>query len=400
MCTVIVVHAKFRVDIVWKLLVLQAGSPAGIHGLFSGRYGGLAGRMVTLRVSMAGAKGVTTGTLVRLICLINRYWEIVFLYSRHHCVVMISILVTPRVFASAGCDRLVSEPLVIEKGASCGTEGDRIVDRWSDAHSRAGPAESGKDWLSKRKFVIVCHEKVVRISLESDEILRVHENVLKERLVNDHRNDKLSSARLSSWSAPVAKSPYRLAPLEMQELSEQLQELQDEELELLRKEKLYLRLLCEAVTEIEYPYDTIRDIIILNWQDYLPTKANVVMCYSKKERNEMKPRRVPSDGYDHSIWKIGESSLTGLELVQEMTDKVVLVKENPKAVRDRRRGEHVGPLEILERVGPVAYRLRLPEELSGIKVDKTLRFVEEPIEIMDREIRNMKRSKISLVKVH
>ncbi|GJW69518.1 hypothetical protein Tco_0126435 [Tanacetum coccineum] len=39
------------------------GSPAGIHGLFSGRYCGLAGRMVTLRVSTAGAKGVTTGTL-------------------------------------------------------------------------------------------------------------------------------------------------------------------------------------------------------------------------------------------------------------------------------------------------------------------------------------------------
>ncbi|GJX41488.1 hypothetical protein Tco_0256478, partial [Tanacetum coccineum] len=41
------------------------GSPAGIHGLFSGWYYGLAGRKVTLRVSMAWAKGVTTGTLVR-----------------------------------------------------------------------------------------------------------------------------------------------------------------------------------------------------------------------------------------------------------------------------------------------------------------------------------------------
>ncbi|GJU21579.1 retrovirus-related pol polyprotein from transposon TNT 1-94 [Tanacetum coccineum] len=39
----------------------------------------------------------------------------------------------------------------------------------------------------------------------------------------------------------VAKSPYRLAPLEMQELSEQLRELQDKVLELLRKEKLYAK---------------------------------------------------------------------------------------------------------------------------------------------------------------
>ncbi|GJY59438.1 putative reverse transcriptase domain-containing protein [Tanacetum coccineum] len=84
----------------------------------------------------------------------------------------------------------------------------------------------------------------------------------------------------------------------------------------------------------------------------------------------------------------------------------------------------IRPFEILERISSVAYRLRLPEELSGvhdtfhvsnlkkcladaslhvplneIKVDKTLRFVEEPVEIMDREIKSLKRSKISLVKV-
>nr|GEW27909.1 putative reverse transcriptase domain-containing protein [Tanacetum cinerariifolium] len=85
---------------------------------------------------------------------------------------------------------------------------------------------------------------------------------------------------------------------------------------------------------------------------------------------------------------------------------------------------YVGPFEILERVGPVAYRLRLPEELSSmhdtfhvsnlkkclenanlhvpldeIKVGKTLSFVKEPIEIMDREVKSLKRSKIYIVKV-
>ncbi|GJX51412.1 putative reverse transcriptase domain-containing protein [Tanacetum coccineum] len=131
------------------------------------------------------------------------------------------------------------------------------------------------------------------------------------------------------------------------------------------------------------------------------------------------------------LWaKIGESSLIGPELVQETTDKVVLIKEKLKAARDRQksyadnRQKEVGPFKILERSGPVAYRLRLPKELSEvhdtfhvsnlkkcladanlhvpldeIEVDKTLHFVEKPIEIMDREVKTLKRSNISIVKV-
>ncbi|GJR69026.1 putative reverse transcriptase domain-containing protein [Tanacetum coccineum] len=67
----------------------------------------------------------------------------------------------------------------------------------------------GMDWLSKRKFVIVCHEKVVRIPLE---------------MVNQQVEFRID---LVLGVTSVAKSPYRLAPSEMQELFRQLQELQD-----------------------------------------------------------------------------------------------------------------------------------------------------------------------------
>ncbi|GJS90655.1 putative reverse transcriptase domain-containing protein [Tanacetum coccineum] len=148
------------------------------------------------------------------------------------------------------------------------------------------------------------------------------------------------------------------------------------------------------------------------------------------------------------LWaEIGEGSLIGPELVLQTTDKVVLIKEKLKMARDRQKSyadkrrkplefevgdrvllkvspwkgivcfgkkgklvpRYVGPFEILERIGLVAYRLRLPEDLSSvhetfhvsnlkkcladaslhvsldeIKVDKTLCFVEEPVKIMER----------------
>ncbi|GKG14273.1 hypothetical protein Tco_0353873, partial [Tanacetum coccineum] len=80
--------------------------------------------------------------------------------------------------------------------------------------------------------------------------------------------------------------------------------------------------------------------------------------------------------------------------------------------------------KVLEKVGEVAYKLELPEELSrvhntfhvsnlkkchaeeplavpldGLHLDDKLHFVEEPLEIVGREVKRLKRSQIPLVKV-
>ncbi|GJU97611.1 hypothetical protein Tco_1326882 [Tanacetum coccineum] len=87
----------------------------------------------------------------------------------------------------------------------------------------------------------------------------------------------------------------------------------------------------------------------------------------------------------------------------------VLLKVSPwkGVVRFGKKGKlaprYVGPFEIVERVGPVAYQLKLPQELSlpldEIEIDENLRFVEEPIEIVERDVKKLKRRRIPLVKV-
>ncbi|GJZ54264.1 putative reverse transcriptase domain-containing protein [Tanacetum coccineum] len=163
------------------------------------------------------------------------------------------------------------------------------------------------------------------------------------------------------------------------------------------------------------------------------------------------------------LWaEVREGQLIGHELVQETTKKISQIKDRLKAARDRQKiyadkrkkplefsvGDYVllkvspwkgmvrfgkkgklapkfvGPFEIIKKVGPVAYRLDFPEELNDvhdtfhmsnlkkcladptlkvpldeIQVDAKLNFVEEPVEILEREFKKLKRSRIAIVKV-
>nr|GEV37834.1 putative reverse transcriptase domain-containing protein [Tanacetum cinerariifolium] len=160
--------------------------------------------------------------------------------------------------------------------------------------------------------------------------------------------------------------------------------------------------------------------------------------------------------------KVGEAQILGPELIQETTEKIVQIKQRMQAARDRqksyadlkrksmefqvgdkvmlkvlpwkgvvrfgKRGKlnprYVRPFKVLERVGDVAYKLNLPKELNrvhntfhvsnlkkchtdeplavpldGLYFDDKLHFVKEPVEIVDREVKRLKRSRIPLDKV-
>ncbi|GJX11913.1 putative reverse transcriptase domain-containing protein [Tanacetum coccineum] len=86
--------------------------------------------------------------------------------------------------------------------------------------------EIGMDWLSSHKAEIVCHEKVVRIPLLDGRVLRVLGERPEEKGLPPLREIEFR-IELIPGAIPVAKSPYRLAPSEMEELSGQLKEILD-----------------------------------------------------------------------------------------------------------------------------------------------------------------------------
>nr|GEV85979.1 putative reverse transcriptase domain, ribonuclease H-like domain, aspartic peptidase domain protein [Tanacetum cinerariifolium] len=135
--------------------------------------------------------------------------------------------------------------------------------------------------------------------------------------------------------------------------------------------------------------------------------------------------------------EVGDAQLTGPEMIREMTKMIMQIKNQLLAARSRQKSYadvrrkplefEVGDkfmLKILSRVGPVAYKLELPQELQGIhntfhvsnskkclsdedliipldevRIDEKLHFIEEPIKIMDRELKQLKQSRIPIVKV-
>ncbi|GKF97051.1 hypothetical protein Tco_0292872 [Tanacetum coccineum] len=126
--------------------------------------------------------------------------------------------------------------------------------------------------------------------------------------------------------------------------------------------------------------------------------------------------------------EVREAQLTGPKMIQETTKKIVLIKQRIKAAQDQQKSyvdlkrksmefevrDRV-MLKVLAKVGKVAYRLELPQEfrrvhhtfhvsnlkkcyadeplampLEEIRVDDKLQFVEEPVENMEREIKQLK----------
>ncbi|GJW21759.1 putative reverse transcriptase domain-containing protein [Tanacetum coccineum] len=167
-----------------------------------------------------------------------------------------------------------------------------------------------------------------------------------------------------------------------------------------------------------------------NWDRHLPSlemlHLEVLQYFMKPPRRSFKSKAESKAARDRQK---SYANIRRKPMVFQVGDKVML-KVSPwkGVVRFGKRGKlnprYVGPFKVIERVRTVAYKLELPQQLSRVhntfhvsnlkkclsdealvipleelRVDDKLQFVEEPVEIMEREIKRLKQSRIPLVKV-
>nr|GEV34667.1 putative reverse transcriptase domain-containing protein [Tanacetum cinerariifolium] len=178
-----------------------------------------------------------------------------------------------------------------------------------------------------------------------------------------------------------------------------------------------------------------------SWLPFYGDLRSVIMYKSYKSKYSIHPEVIPEsfryrDKHEHCVssrnrrpeQKDYPNSRGHAACLRDLFWVMLKISHWKGVVRFGKQGKlnpiYVGPFKVLAKVGKVAYRPELPHELSrvhhtfhvsnlkkcyadeplvmaleGVHVDDKLQFVEEPVEIMEREIKRLKRSWIQLVKV-
>ncbi|GJU67063.1 putative reverse transcriptase domain-containing protein [Tanacetum coccineum] len=231
--------------------------------------------------------------------------------------------------------------------------------------------------------------------------------------------------------------------------------------------------LCGMIKKLEPRADGTLCLNGRSWIPYFGNLRELIMYESHKSKYSVHPG---SDKMYQDLKKlywwlnmkaeiatyVGDAQLTGPKIVHETTEKIIQIKKRIQAARDRKKSyadrrrkplefevgdkvmlkvlswkgvirfgkrgklnpRYIGPFRIIAKVGTLAYRLELPEQLSRvhstfhvsnlkkcfideplaipldeIQIEDKLHFIKEPVEIMDREVKQLKQSRIPIMKV-
>nr|GEV49892.1 putative reverse transcriptase domain-containing protein [Tanacetum cinerariifolium] len=255
---------------------------------------------------------------------------------------------------------------------------------------------------------------------------------------------------IAQRAAPVARAPYRLAHLEMQELSNQIQELADRgfirlkaQTEALKEENMQAKNLRGMEKAFEIRTDGTRCIKNQSTQlDMSTTYHHETNRQSERTIQTLKDmlracaidfdkgweKHLPLVEFSYNNSYHASIKVAPFEALYDRKFGSPVCWAEVGIIRFGKRGKlnprYIRPFKILKRIGPVAYKLELHEELKNVhntfhvsnlkkclsdesliipmkelKLDDKLNFVEEPIEIIDREIKQLRQSRIPIIKI-
>nr|GEY41316.1 putative reverse transcriptase domain-containing protein [Tanacetum cinerariifolium] len=343
---------------------------------------------------------------------------------------------------------------------------------------------NGMDWLSKYHAKIICDEKVVHIPIDDETLiirgdrsyhqLRVRDEDIPKTDFRTSQGLHVDTAKIEAiknWASST--TPTGLGAVLMQrekviaytfrQLKPNEKKYTTHDLELravVFALKIWRHYLYGTKCTVFTDYESLQHILDqkdLNmrqhhWLElladyvyeirYHPGKENV-MADALSQKELIKPLRLrslvmtihpklPSQILKAQTEAIKEENikaenLQGIDKAFEICPNGTRCIKNQSVIRFGKQGKfnprYIGPFKILERIGPVAYKLELLNELRNVhstfhvsnlkkylfdesliipmkdlRLDDKLHFVEEPVEVMDREVKQLKQSRIPIVK--
>ncbi|GJT99638.1 putative reverse transcriptase domain-containing protein [Tanacetum coccineum] len=330
----------------------------------------------------------------------------------------------------------------------------------------------GMDWLAKYHAVIVCDDKIVHIPF-GHEILIVHGcHVFLAHVTAKKAEDKSKEKRLED--VPIVRDFPEVFLEDLPELSDQLQELSDKGFirpssspwgapVLFVKKKdgsfqmcINYRELNKLIVKNRYSLQRIDDLFDQLQGSSVYSKIDLRHLRDPDKIKSIKDRhllrlhapklfllelrteaRKPENLKLKDVWRIqtahdhqkSYADVRRKPLEFQVGDKVMLKVSPWKGVvhfgkRGKLNQRYIGPFKVLAKMGTIAYRLELPQQLSRvhsmfhvsnlkkclfdeplaipldeIHIDDKLHFVEEPVKIMDREVKRLKHSRIPIINV-
>ncbi|GJV61371.1 hypothetical protein Tco_1467471, partial [Tanacetum coccineum] len=290
----------------------------------------------------------------------------------------------------------------------------------------------GVNWLTRNHAMTICDKKIVRIPLD-DETLMIRSNMsdgyasivasTKYKSQKTTSKETFYKSKFLTWGAWNFSSQRRMDPLGFDTTNRELNKTN-------RKEPLPLpsiaNVAADALSRKERAKPLRVGALVMTINSNLPPQIHEAQVEALKKENvkDENLHVVPMARHGSRHRHLYQQVLDVFKDEGRLSEAIRFTGVIRFGKRGKLNPRYIGPFKIIAKVGTIAYHLELLEKLSRvhstfhvsklkkcladeplaipldeIQVDYKLHFIEEPVKIMDREVKRLKQSRIPIFKV-